>query len=148
MRKIKFRAWDKKSESFAPTMYWYIDPIGDIRWQVDDSIAELEVTQYTGLRDMNDKEIYEGDIIKINPDDDEWIDVIIRDKNWLELKTYNNKCVTNCSLYEHHNIVEVIGNIYENPKMQLESKYAKKSKLTISDLKIEGGQFMKARKTK
>ncbi len=60
-REIKFRAWDKWNNKM-------IQPHdGDfIRWHSMSNWRDcLDVMQYTGLKDKNDNEIYEGDIIKI-----------------------------------------------------------------------------------
>jgi len=53
MREIKFRAWDKDLHK----MYnkWTVIP--------DDDRSHI-LMQYTGLKDKNGKEIYEGDIVK------------------------------------------------------------------------------------
>lgn len=75
----------------------------------------------TGLPDKNGKEIYEGHVLLINEHDDEWVDKVIRDKNWLELSKYKNHCVTNISLWEDHDKLKIIGNIYENPELLKES---------------------------
>lgn len=71
MREIKFRAWHKK--------YKYMARVADISFNrgivnlngADISkIEDLELMQYTGLKDKNGVEIYEGDILKY-PDNDE-----------------------------------------------------------------------------
>jgi uncharacterized phage protein (TIGR01671 family) len=123
MREIKFRAWDKsdKSKSDLPRMspkVWTPTELmeASIRTQkvlYDDDFIWM---QYTGLKDMNGKEIYEGDVLKD-------LHSQIHGIRWIQdegnLKAVFMDGFDN-DQYRHFRdiqFMEVIGNIYENPEL-------------------------------
>ncbi len=137
MREIKFRAWDKKN-NFMITQddkqlksldlasgYIYV---GHYKGENDRFIrfAEIKLMQYTGLKDANGVEIFEGDILRV------WVTKTI---NFVATVDYLNGAFVIGSIptgygYHYrfssfHNNVgtryEVIGNIYENKNL-LEEK--------------------------
>ena len=114
MRTIKFRVWHHTLNKFIPADEWYLDLNGrlcflDIKGITDDYLIEVEenlytAQQYTGLKDMNGKEIYEGDIIKTP------LAHMFR-SNIYEVKYHQNRFTPDdiCD-----GDVEIIGNIFEN----------------------------------
>lgn len=67
MRDIKFRAWDKKNKEWISDTDSFFNgmlfnrKVGSVG--IDFWSTKFELMQYTGLKDQNGKEIYEGDII-------------------------------------------------------------------------------------
>lgn len=72
MREIKFRIWDQTKSNFVdnPTRYQRLAigcDGGVYSGNYDDIIEDRYVIeQYTGLKDKNDKEVYEGDIVEFS----------------------------------------------------------------------------------
>lgn len=123
MREIKFRAWNEKQK----TMLDVFDSTKQIEFYIP--LAEdWELMQYTGLKDKNGKEIYEGDIITWRPKGaykDRWETTIVE---WNSNKGkwffgYRHAYVSRFMSYTFDQVanLKVIGNIQENPEL-LENK--------------------------
>lgn len=84
-------------------------------WNVGQVKGETPIVmQYTGLKDKNGKEIYEGDIVIIGKsliEEIKWLD----ESNWIGEKCPVNGWVNHGSIYKQK--PEIIGNIYENPEL-------------------------------
>jgi len=107
-REIKFRAWNKELEEMQniTSMYWYKRELNCIMDEFDDegiSINDIELMQYTGLKDKNDIEIYEGDILQAEYTNCSEIHVIDSIENYIKL-----------AYIKYIDKIKVIGNIYEN----------------------------------
>ena len=109
MREIKFRVWAEGR------MHEDLDMVRP----KDMNKVGYALMQYTGLKDKNGKEIYEGDFLKF-PNNEfwtgakvEWFDVelmLVKGDGCIELNH-------NDGMYIDRDSAEVIGNIYENPEL-------------------------------
>ena len=112
-RKIKFRAWiyNKTNPDLVPKMV-YQDGIYSNGLPLFGSEFEnaetAELMQFTGLKDKNGKEIYEGDIIELAKESSVY-DYPYR--LLVEWQDNGFNFQSKCSWY-------VIGNIYENPELK------------------------------
>lgn len=119
MKAIKFRAWHKKNRN----MIQIFDSECQTEWFLPNLSEDYEVMQYTGLKDKNGKEIFEGDIVEGHTFDEQI------DKKQVGSIEYSegrhgfifvpNEFKPKNLYYPLFAIVtcELIGNIYENEEL-------------------------------
>lgn len=136
MREIKFRAWDKKNKKMLQPRAWrfkgWLGVIKTIHMTNTDilgtktppdvsptenlkpsrSLKEFTLMQYTGLRDKNGKEIYEGDLVNFPTGSSINYKVMFKNAGW-----YWGMKTPIGSMHKAHAELEVIGNIYESPEL-------------------------------
>lgn len=132
MRDIKFRAWDKENRCMVyqeemngyieNKQYWFSLNETEVKLNVFDEDykayvqTDADIMEYTGLKDINEAEIYEGDIVKISTvkvnEDDYVIGTVVYSE-------FEGMYVTNKGyiLGRVNHRAEVIGNKYENPNL-------------------------------
>lgn len=139
MREIKFKAWDNDKKQIAKvfaidwvtdgniisTHLEYKDGSIEKKYPDKDYGDDIELLQYTGLKDKNGKEIYEGDIYKSS---EGLIHQVVWNDNgfkslYISYRIYQGEKYTeevygNLGDTESRRWgIEVIGNIYENPEL-------------------------------
>ena len=112
-REIKFRAWHGGHKSAEPQMC-YDDKLGDCLVWKNQGQNIITIMQYTGLKDKNGKDIYEGDLVQYSEMPDHILPIIY------EKACYYVKAPDGYEdefLGEVHDEYEIIGNIYENKEL-------------------------------
>ena len=120
----KFRLWDKRFSEFVED--FFVSEDGKIYKKSTDTgygIAisretsdKLILMQSTGLKDKNDKEIFEGDIVKMAKD-------VYSEPTHYEVARHYGGAYRleskqhGCELWLRHTDCKVVGNIYENPEL-------------------------------
>jgi len=123
-REIKFRAWDiKRNEMRSPEGVLLLPKREGGAQAMSGDGYNYELMQFTGLKDKNGKEIYEGDVFREVYDDEgktiEFVSVVKWDSSSASFFAGEPKqhFAELCDLDEIANEFEVIGNIHENPEL-------------------------------
>lgn len=124
MREIKFRAWDTSKKrmwgcnemgrdelTINPDGRGFVNVNGQSAY-LSEYMTHLIPLQYTGLRDKNGREIFEGDIVKVKTMDN-------KERNNDIVQYYDHACAFTAGGqgFIYFTEIEIIGNIYENPEL-------------------------------
>lgn len=141
LRKIKFRAWDDveqrfwtlkdggKSSGEGSVQYFGNDKgeleIGrleeiDTGMGIDTEFTKFPLSQCTGLKDINDIEIYVGDLVEYDIEFDGTFEryqasEIVFDEAY-GIYCFKDDAPNILAYYEN---LEIVGNIYENPEIDI-----------------------------
>jgi uncharacterized phage protein (TIGR01671 family) len=121
MREVKFRAWNKKAQDMGDWKVLQDFPVhlSWLHWgfKGDENIILM---QYTGLKDKNGREIYEGDVVTCRMSYECKSLPHMGEIVYMEqFGAFATKNLSGSTLLHNHmlNTFEVIGNIYENPEL-------------------------------
>ena len=123
MREIKFRAWHKEEKIIGEVLG--IDILHkeiffsneDVDCYEHTDFKDIELMQYTGLKDKNNKEVYEGDIVKLRAN--HGIGVIKYYDKWgaCVVEYIKPRPLTVLGMNYYKEDIEILGNIYKNPEL-------------------------------
>ena len=127
MREIKFRAYHKeRKEMFEIASIDFEEKKAALSNEtiklLNVDFKQFELLQYTGLKDKNDKEIYEGDILFFRDENTKYV-VVWQDAAFIiksiEIRKYSEEMFW---LDDTEICCEIVGNIYENKNLLEENR--------------------------
>jgi len=130
MREIHFRAWHKKIKDWVLATNFLIDGVGFYYWTGlgcklkmlnEDDRDNIILIQFTGLKDKNGKEIYEGDIVKVFAYEELFEVIFNQTLSMFQFGSFQIRSISKLNNLGYDDLIlnncEVIGNIYENPEV-------------------------------
>jgi len=120
MKTIEFRAYDNQTKNFE---HWNSreNKFDGIFWLMIKRPEFEEPEQYTGLKDKNGKDVFEGDIIEYRNDIENgkgiiwhFLDTANLQCEWFEQNTSSPSLFTSIEYLGCSSEIEIIGNIHEN----------------------------------
>jgi uncharacterized phage protein (TIGR01671 family) len=124
MREIKFRAWNIAEKEMYPSVGFRDTDCGrfiireqfmmGVKTEIEMS-SNIVLMQYTGIKDKNGIEIYEGDVVTTYGNTDKQKYEIKYLGTGYHLQSLSLK--DNCSLMQANERLEIIDNIHENPEL-------------------------------
>nr|DAN77726.1 MAG TPA: YopX protein [Caudoviricetes sp.] len=119
MRELKFRAWSEEHGRYCDFVTLDRDGqwLGWLEIWIENrksflTTTDIIIEQYTGLKDKNGKEIYEGDIVSKHNSDLKGVVKQVKDGQWAIY--WDNTPDGYYVLFKYSNLCEVIGNIHED----------------------------------
>lgn len=132
MREIKFRAWNGVLHEYRTIDmnngkqnlgmgFEATEGIGSNTTTIYHSVGDV-IEQYTGLKDVNGVEIYEGDIVKLYAEVYDTFGFEITKKETGKIVFRNgaffiSNGISDEPIYAYENDFEVVGNIHEQPEL-------------------------------
>ena len=125
MKELKFRVWDNGHNEFIRPDYGLIGFCYPLDGRISvlttngDPMEDCVIEQYTGLKDNNGKEIYEGDIVEFGLSGRPERGYVAYADEYASFEVYSKRDFIFGALFGHTG--DVIGNIHENDNL-LEDK--------------------------
>ena len=129
MREIKFRAWDKVKQKWCNykiddgTVYFMDNDTGCWYRNYPGKYENFDLMQYTGIKDINNVKIFEGDIVEMSKENSDFKEIgivkFVEGRASFLLITQDNDYEYLGYDFSYYDRIfyKVLGNIYENKEL-------------------------------